>query len=58
MIIMGTMIHHTYMCFMIPLYLVRDAYLRVMHNAYMQVLDSLYVLVDNSRLDLAIHRLD
>ena len=46
------------MCFMIPLYLVRDAYVRIMHNAYMQVLDSLYVLVDNSRLDLPIRRLD
>jgi len=46
------------MCLMIPLYLVRDVYLRIRHNAYMQVLDSLYVLADNSRLDPANHRLD
>ena len=47
------------MCFMIPLYLVRDTYVRIMHNAYMPALHSRDAYDYTARLDrMTNHRLD
>ena len=51
MLKVDTTIHHTLMCLIIPLNLVRDVYKHIMHNVRMQVLDNLYALADNSRRD-------